>query len=93
MHIKCSNTNYSDQCDFYTVTTFISKEKEMTFWIKLDEIYNCVFEIFSSTKIISSQFTEKTYSVHFQMQVCTHVVISASHENYFGQCLPLKFQM
>ena len=65
----------------------------MTFWIKLDEIYDCVFEIFSSTKIISSPFTEKICSVHFQMQLCTHVVISGSRESYSGQCLLVKFQM
>ena len=31
--------------------------------------------------------------VYFEMQVCTHLVISSSHENYLGQCLPVKFQM
>ena len=65
----------------------------MTFWIKLDEIYDCMFEIFSSTKIISSQFTEKICSVYFQRQVCTYVVISGSHENYFGQYLLVRYQM
>ena len=28
---------------------------------------------------------------HFQMDVCTHIAMCCSHENYFGQCSPIKF--
>ena len=63
----------------------------MTFPIKLDEYYDCVFKIMSSTKITSSEFMENMCYFHFQMQVCTHVVMCGSNENYFGQCFPIKF--
>ena len=48
------------------------------------------FEVLKSFKVHSQK---RTCSVHFQMQVCTHVLLSGSHENYFGQCLLVKFQM
>ena len=76
--------------EFNSVTTFISKEK-MTFSIKSDKNYDCVFKIMSSTKITSSEFIENMCYFHFQIQVCTHVVMCGSNENYFGQCFPIKF--
>ena len=63
----------------------------MTFLIKFDENYNCVFKIMSSTKITSSEFTENMCYFHFQMEVCTHGVMCGSNENYFGQCFSIKF--
>ena len=62
----------------------------MTFLIKLDEYYDCVFKIMSSTKITSSEFIENICYFHFQMQVCTHVVMCGSNKNYFGQCFLKK---
>ena len=62
----------------------------MTFSIKLDKNYDCVFKMLS-TKIISSEFIENMCYFHFQMQVCTHVVMCDSDENYFGQCFLTKF--
>ena len=67
------------------------QKKKMTFSIKLDENYNCVFKIMSSTKITSSEFIENICYFHFQMQVCTHVVMCGSNENYSGQCFSIKF--
>ena len=69
---------------------FVSKEK-MTFLMKLDENYDCVLKIMLSTKITSSEFIENMCYFHFQMQVCTHVVMCGSNENYFGQCFLIKF--
>ena len=66
-------------------------KKKITFLIKLDENYNCVFKLMSSTKITSSEFIENMCYFYFQMQVCTHVVMCGSNENYFGQCFPIKF--
>ena len=63
----------------------------MTFLIKLDEYYDCVFKIMSSTKITSSEFIENMCYFHFQMQVCTHVVMCGSNENYLGQSFLIKF--
>ena len=63
----------------------------MTFLFKLDEYHDCVFKIMLSTKTTSSEFIENMYYFHFQMQVCTHVVMCGSNENYFGQCFPIKF--
>ena len=63
----------------------------MTFLIKLDENDNCVFKIMSSTKITSNEFIENMCYFHFQMQLCTHVVMCGSNENYFGLCFPIKF--
>ena len=63
----------------------------MTFSMKLDQNYDCVVKIMSSTKITSSEFMEKMCYFHFQMQVCTCVVMCGSDENYFGQCFPIKF--
>ena len=45
----------------------------------------------SSTKITSSEFIENMCYFHFQMQVCTHVVMCGSNENHFGHCFPIKF--
>ena len=45
----------------------------------------------SSTKITSSEVMENMCYFHFQMQVCTCVVMCHSHKNYFGQCFPIKF--
>ena len=59
--------------------------------MKLDENYDCMFKIMSSTKITSSEFMENMCYFHFQMQVCTHVVMCGSDENYFGQCFLIKF--
>ena len=67
------------------------RKKQMTFSMKLDKNYDCVFKIMSSTKITSSEFMENVHYFHFQMQVCTHVVMCGSNENYFGQCFPIKF--
>ena len=50
--------------EFNSITTFVSKEKN-DILIKLDENYDCVFKIFSSTKIICTEpkyFTEKCIS-------------------------------
>ena len=44
-----------------------------------------------STKITSSEFMEKMCYFHFQMQVCTCVVMCGSDENYFWQCFIIKF--
>ena len=44
-----------------------------------------------SNKITSSEFIENMCYFHFQMQVCTHVVMCGSNENYFGQCFLIKF--
>ena len=63
----------------------------MIFSIKLDENCDCVFKIMLSTKSTSSQFLENMCNFHFQMQLCTHVVMCGSNENYFGQCFPIKF--
>ena len=41
--------------------------------------------------ITSSVFIENMCYVNFQMQVCTHVVMCGSNENYFGKCLLIKF--
>ena len=51
----------------------------------------CVFKIMSSTKITSSEFIENVFFLNFQMQVCAHVVMCGSDENYLGQCFPIKF--
>ena len=51
--------------------------------MKLDQNYDCVFKIMSSTKITSSKFMMCYF--HFQMQLCTCVVMYGSDENYFGQ--------
>ena len=59
--------------------------------MKLGENYDCVFKIMSSTKITSNEFMEKMCYFHFQMQVCTRVVMCGSDENYFGQCFLIKF--
>ena len=59
--------------------------------MKLGENYDCVFKIMSSTKITSSEFMENMCYFHFQMQVCTCVVMCGSDENYFGQYFPIKF--
>ena len=59
--------------------------------MKLDDNYDCVFKKMSSTKITSSEFMENMCYFHFQMQVCTHVVMCGSDENYFGQCFLVKF--
>ena len=67
------------------------QKKKMTFLIKPDENYDCVFKIMLSTKITSSEFIENMCYFHFQMQVCTHVLMCGSNENYFGQCFPIKF--
>ena len=56
-----------------------------------DENYDCMFKIMSSTKITLSEFMENMCYFHFQMQVCTHVAMCGSDENYFGQCFPIKF--
>ena len=53
--------------------------------MKLGENYEYVFKIMSSTKITSSEFMEKMSYFHFQMQLCTCVVMCGSDENYFGQ--------
>ena len=63
----------------------------MTSLIKLDKNYDYVFKIMLSTKITSSEFIESMCYFHFQMQVCTHVVMYGSNENHFGQCFPIKF--
>ena len=63
----------------------------MTFSIKLDENYDCVFKIMLSTKITSSEFLENMCNFHFHLQVCTDVIMCGSNENYFGQCYPIKF--
>ena len=73
------------------VSTPLFQKKKMTFSIKLDENYDCVFKIMSSTKITSSEFIENICYFHFQMQVCKHVVMCGSNENYSGQCFPIKF--
>ena len=44
-----------------------------------------------SNEVTSSEFIENMCYFHFQMQVCTHVVMCGSNENYFGQCLLIKF--
>ena len=67
------------------------QKKKMAFSIKLDENFDCVFKIMSSTKITSSEFIENMCYFHFQMQVCTHVVMCGLNENYFGQCFLMKF--
>ena len=43
-----------------------------------------------STKITSSEFMENMCYFHFQMQVCTCVVMCGSYENYFWQCFLIK---
>ena len=58
--------------------------------MKSDKNYDCVFKIMSSTKITSSEFIENMCYFCFQMQVCTHVVMCGSNENYFGQCFQIK---
>ena len=45
----------------------------------------------SSTKITSSEYMENMCYFHFQMQVCTCVVMCGSDENYFWQCFIIKF--
>ena len=45
----------------------------------------------SNTKITSSEFIENMCYFHFQMQVCTLIVMCGSNEIYFGQCFPIKF--
>ena len=59
--------------------------------MKLDQNYYCVFKIMSSTKITSSEFLKNKCYFHFPIDVCTHVVMCGSDENYFGQCFPIKF--
>ena len=59
--------------------------------MKLDDNYDCVFKIMLSTKITSSEFMGNMCYFHFQMQVCTHVVMCGSDENYIGQCFSTKF--
>ena len=41
--------------EFSSVTMFVSKQK-ITFSLKLDQNYDCVFKIMLSTKITSSEF-------------------------------------
>ena len=62
------------------VSPCLFRNKKMTFSMKLDENYDCV-----CTKITSSEFMENMCYFHFQMQVCTHVVICGSDESYFEQ--------
>ena len=52
--------------------------------MKLDENYDCVFKIMSSTKITSSEFMKNMRYFHFQVQVCTHVVMCSSDETTLG---------
>ena len=66
-------------------------KQKMTFSVKLDQNYDCVFKIMSSTKITSSEFLKNKCYFHFPIDVCTHVVMCGSDENYFGQCFPIKF--
>ena len=73
------------------VSPCLFQNKKMKFSMKLNENYDCVFKILLSTKITSSEFMENMCYFHFQMQVCTHVVICGSDENYFGQCFSIKF--
>ena len=73
------------------VSTPLFLKIKMTFSIKLDENYNCVFKIMLSNKTTWSEFIENMSYFHFQMQVCTHVVMCGSNENYFEQCLLIKF--
>ena len=56
------------------VSTPLFQKKKLTFSIKLDENYDCVFKTMSSTKITSSEIIENMGYFHFQIQVCTHVV-------------------
>ena len=44
-----------------------------------------------SNEVTSSEFIENMCYFHFQMQVCTHVVMCGSNENYFGQYFPITF--
>ena len=43
--------------------------------MKLDQNYDCVFKIMSSTKITSSEFLKNKCYFHFPIDVCTHVVM------------------
>ena len=52
--------------------------------MNFDKNYDCVFKIMSSTKITSSEFIENMCYFHFQMQVCTHVVMFGSNETILG---------
>ena len=48
----------------------------MTFWIKLDEIYDCMLEIFSSTKIILKSIHRKDMFCPFSnasMHTCSNI--------------------
>ena len=72
------------------VSPCLFQNKKITFLMKLDQNYDCVFKIMLSAKITSSEYTKTCY-FHFQMDVCTHVVMCGSDENYFGQCFPIKF--
>ena len=67
------------------VSPCLFQNKKNTFLMKLGENYDCVFKIMSNTKITSSEFMENMSYFHFQMQVCTCVVMCGSDENYFGQ--------
>ena len=73
------------------VSPSLFPKKKITFLIKLDENYNCVFKLMSSTKITLSEFIENMCYFYFQMQVCTYVIMCDSNENYFGQCFWIKF--
>ena len=73
------------------VSPCLFQKQKKTFSLKLDQNYDCVFKIMSSTKITSSEFMENMCYFHFQMDLCTHVVMCGSDENYFGQCFPIKF--
>ena len=44
-HLNCSNTNNSDQISVQKCHHLWFERKKMTFSIKLDENYNCVFKI------------------------------------------------
>ena len=60
--------------EFNSVTIFVSKEK-ITFSIKLDENYDCVFKIMSGTKITSGEFIENMlFSLsNASMHTCSNV--------------------
>ena len=53
--------------------------------MKLNKNYDCVFKTLSSMILKSLQVSSwKMCYFHFQMQVCTNVVMCGSNENYFG---------
>ena len=67
------------------VSPCLFQNKKKPFLMKLDQNYDYVFKIMSSTKITSSAFMENMCYFHFQIQLCTCVVMCGSDENYFGQ--------